>query len=223
MADHTHPDPLGDIAAFAVLGDERRRRLYDYVAAQRRPVGRDEAAAAVGIGRPLAAYHLEKLARAGLLDVAFARPPGRGGPGAGRPAKHYLRAEHSLVAQAPARDYAFAAELLADAVDDAGPDVAGAARTLARERGRELGASLRPHTDLGVALAARGYEPHRAADGTVTLANCPFHAVAATHPELVCSLNHAYIEGLLAETGDSHTAHLEPDPGRCCIVIRPAA
>jgi predicted ArsR family transcriptional regulator len=59
------------------------------------PVGRDAVAARVGVGRTLAAFHLDKLAAAGLLTISFARPPGRTGPGAGRPAKLYRRAPTS--------------------------------------------------------------------------------------------------------------------------------
>ena len=64
-----------------------RRRLYDYVVAQGHEVGRVEAAEAVGIQKALAAFHLDRLAGSGLLDVVFRRPAGKAGPGAGRPAK----------------------------------------------------------------------------------------------------------------------------------------
>lgn len=218
------PDPLGDTAAFVSLGDERRRRLYDYVVAQRRPVGRDEAAEAVGIGRPLAAYHLDKLAEAGLLDVVFSRPPGRSGPGAGRPAKHYLRPERALAAQTPARNYALLARLLADAVDRAGPEPAGAACALAHEQGRRVGTELVSTGDIEGGLAARGYEPHSDPDGTLRLGNCPFHSVATAHPELVCGLNHAFIEGVLEGAGAADKlAELDPRDGHCCVAIRSRA
>lgn len=217
-------DPLGDVAAFASLKDERRRRLYDHVIAQRRPVGRDEAAEAVGIGRPLAAYHLDKLAHAGLLDVVFSRPPGRSGPGAGRPAKQYVRSQRALAAHAPARDYAFVAQLLAETVGRAGPSVVESARALAREEGRRLGGELASGADLEAELAARGYEPERDTDGALRLGNCPFHSVAATNPELVCSLNQAFIEGLLERAGGAdQTAELDPCAGRCCVTIRDRA
>ncbi|HET8672573.1 MAG TPA: helix-turn-helix domain-containing protein [Thermoleophilaceae bacterium] len=218
-------DPLGDVAAFAALGDERRRRLYDHVVAQRRPVGRDEAAEAVGIGRPLAAYHLDKLAQAGLLDVVFARPPGRSGPGAGRPAKQYVRAQRTLAAQTPVRDYEFVAQLLAETIGRADRALAESARELAREQGRRLAAELASGVDLDAELAARGYEPRRDPDGAIELSNCPFHAVAATNPELVCSLNQAFLEGLLERAGAAdQIAELDPCAGRCCVTIRkPAA
>ena len=47
------------MAAIALLADELRQRLYRFVAAQPGPVTRDQAAAAVGISRKLAAFHLD--------------------------------------------------------------------------------------------------------------------------------------------------------------------
>src|ERR1700745_3761288 len=80
-----------EISVIAVLDDPVRRRLYDYVSSQGDGVSRSEAAQATGIGRTLAAFHLDRLATAGLVEVIFARPAGRSGPGAGRPAKLYRR------------------------------------------------------------------------------------------------------------------------------------
>src|SRR3954451_18430124 len=98
--------PISDaLSALTALGEPVRRRLYDFVSARKAPVGRDEAAEGGGIGRSLAAYHLDKLAEQGLLTVAYERPGGRTGPGAGRPAKLYARAEREVTASVPARDY----------------------------------------------------------------------------------------------------------------------
>jgi hypothetical protein len=46
--------------------------------------------------RSVAACHLDKLAGAGLLQVRYQRLAGREGPGAGRPAKIYRRADIQL-------------------------------------------------------------------------------------------------------------------------------
>ena len=79
---------MEDLDAIALLADPVRRSAYQAVVdAGMEPVGRDEVAAAVGIGRTLAAFHLDKLVEAGLLEASFARRTGRSGPGAGRPAK----------------------------------------------------------------------------------------------------------------------------------------
>jgi len=207
-------DPLG---ALTSLGDATRRRIYDHVAAQPAPVGRDEVAAAAGVGRTLAAYHLDRLASEGLLTITHERRTGRSGPGAGRPAKLYARAERELAVSVPPRDYHLAARLLADA---AAADTAGHTRralTEAAERlGREIasrGGSLEP------LLRERGYEPYEDEPGVTRLRNCPFHAVAQRQPEVVCEMNLALLRGL-AEGIDGLTATLEPAPGRCCVALR---
>src|SRR5215217_7716822 len=129
-------DPLG---ALSSLGDATRRRIYDHVAGQTAPVSREEVAAAAGVGRTLAAYHLDRLAAEGLLVVTHERRTGRSGPGAGRPAKLYARSEHELAVSVPPRDYHLAARLLADA---AAADTDGRTRralvAAAARLGREL-------------------------------------------------------------------------------------
>ena len=54
-------DP-GTLSAIAVLADDLRRRMYEFIRRADGPVTRDEAAAAVGISRKLAAFHLDKRA-----------------------------------------------------------------------------------------------------------------------------------------------------------------
>ena len=105
------------LTGLAGLGDPIRRALYRHVAERGVPISRDEAAQAVGISRPLAAYHLDKLVHDGLLEPRYHRRGSRRGPSAGRPAKHYVRADRQLELSLPARDYAALAELLAHAVE----------------------------------------------------------------------------------------------------------
>src|SRR5580704_9447721 len=105
------------LAAVSSLDDPVRARLYEVVSASTAAVGRDEAAAAAGIGRPLAAYHLDKLVELGLLTATYQRTTGRDGPGAGRPAKFYARSGREFAVTVPPREYELAARLLAVAVD----------------------------------------------------------------------------------------------------------
>ncbi|MEU7601847.1 helix-turn-helix domain-containing protein [Streptomyces sp. NPDC041003] len=218
---------MKDIDAIAVLQDPVRRRLYEYVAAQGREVGRNEAAEAVGVARTLAAHHLDRLAEAGLLESGSRRLTGRSGPGAGRPAKVYTRARVERSVSLPARDYRTAAELLAEAAEQAGLDAALCAA--ARRRGEALRGSAGPCGGLDEALdvlAARGYEPHlEAAEGAaeaaarvVRMRNCPFHAVAERFPPLVCGMNLALLEGLLGAGGPLR-ARMDARPGECCVVV----
>src|SRR5580698_6042301 len=125
------------LAVLSSLEDPVRRRLYEFVSRSVQPVGRDEAAAAMGIGRPLAAYHLDKLAALGLLTASYRRPAGRGGPGAGRPAKVYARSGSEFSVTVPPREYELAARLLVAAVE---ADQGGCARAALRDAARQFGA-----------------------------------------------------------------------------------
>ncbi|MFE5681166.1 helix-turn-helix transcriptional regulator [Streptomyces erythrochromogenes] len=221
---------MKDIDVIAVLQDPVRRRLYEYVAAQGREVGRNEAAEAAGVARTLAAHHLDRLTEAGLLESASRRLTGRSGPGAGRPAKVYTRARVERSVSLPARDYRTAAELLAEAAEQAGLDAGLCAA--ARRRGESLRGDTAPCGGLGEAmelLAARGYEPHleegeegEGSEGgqgaVVRMRNCPFHAVAERFPPLVCGMNLALLEGLIGTDGPVR-ARMDARPGECCAVV----
>src|SRR5688572_13210514 len=213
--------PLEPVSALSALGDPTRRRAYDHVSAQARPVGRDEVATALGLGRTLAAYHLDRLAKAGLLSVAYARRSGRSGPGAGRPVKLYERSDREVAVSVPPRDYGVAARLLADA---AARDEHGATRAALREAaeslGREIAASAADPPDLERLLRERGYEPYVDDAGVTRLRNCPFHAVAQSHPEVVCDMNLSLLAATLAGLDADLHAVLEPGPGRCCVAIK---
>jgi predicted ArsR family transcriptional regulator len=132
---------VSDVEAIAALGEPVRRRLYDYVVAQDHDVGRAEAADAAGVGKTLAAFHLDRLAEAGLLDVVFRRPPGKAGPGAGRPAKLYRRSGQDLAVSLPPRDYVTPAALLAEVVEALGAEAG--LEEAARRYGRTTGASAK--------------------------------------------------------------------------------
>ena len=208
-----------------LLQDPIRAALYRYVIAQDHDVGRNEAASAVEIQRGLAAFHLDKLAEAGLLEVTFRRLSGRTGPGAGRPAKLYRRADREAVASVPPRSYETAAALLAETVEQAGADLTlqGAAREMGERAGRQRHADVATEDALGgtimEALKDLGYEPYL--DGPVVrMRNCPFHALSERFPPLICGMNHALITGLLSGL-DAQSCHarLDPAPRRCCVAI----
>jgi predicted ArsR family transcriptional regulator len=237
---------MTDLASLSSLDDPVRRRLYEVVCERAEPVGRDEAATAAGVGRALAVYHLDKLVEAGLLTASYQRPPGRSGPGAGRPAKLYMRSDREFAVTVPPREYELAARLLVQAVE---ADPSGNSRTAlveaARRLGAELGGRFRPAdadrtavadrtgvagrtgvveldgvADLGEALAEHGYEPRSSEDGVIRLRNCPFHQLAEHHRDVVCGMNLGLIEGILAGLGaDGQRAVLDPQPGHCCVAI----
>src|SRR5437764_14749887 len=131
------------IAAFSSLADPTRRRLYLYTTARPDGTGRDEAAAAVGISRGLAAFHLDRLVADGLLVAGYRRLTGRSGPGAGRPAKIYRRSERELSFSIPRRNHELLARLFAQAMSSTTSSTA-------------LDALMVAATDLRGSLRARG-------------------------------------------------------------------
>lgn len=223
------------IAGLAALDEPVRRDLYFYVSSRAGEVSRDEAARAVGVSRTLAGFHLDRLADEGLLDTSFRRLSGRTGPGAGRPSKLYRRSGRQLAISLPQRSYELAAGILAAAVDASGARKARAAlRKAARAVGERIGADAnaragsrpgkkRRLAGTVAALAAHGYEPAQA-KGEVRLRNCPFHALATEHKELVCGMNLALLEGVVSVVDlPDVSAVLDPKPGMCCVVLKRGA
>lgn len=212
-------EPQDAVEVVGNLADPVRRRLYEHICAQTGPVTREEAATAVGISRTLAAYHLDKLAEAGLLETGYARPEGRSGPGAGRPAKHYTRSAQEVSVTLPARSYLLMADVLAAAYT---ADETGSVRAAAELVAGRVGRSAGEGTDVETALRSAGYEPVTTLEGKIEMLNCPFHQLSDSHTELVCGLNLELIGGLLEGTGQPRSrAHLCPKAGRCCVVIDP--
>lgn len=241
VADTTRvaPDGPAALTAVALLAEPVRRQLFEFVRRSPAPVTRDEAAASCGISRKLAAFHLDKLVRAGLLrsgtDVRTA--------GVGRRPKAYEPGDVEVAVSVPPRHYDLLAELLLDAVTAArspaetdggapGEVVAEAGRQAAHRRGVLLGADAREQTRAGRlgperaltlavgVLEACGYEPARADPRRVVLRNCPFHRLVDRSRDLVCGLNQAFCAGVVAGLGaPGVTAALTPEPGRCCVQL----
>ncbi|GAA4226921.1 helix-turn-helix domain-containing protein [Actinomadura meridiana] len=213
---------MEDIEAIALLQDPVRRRLYEFVAGRGREVGRNEAAEAAGVTRTLAAFHLDKLVGAGLLEVGSRRLTGRSGPGAGRPAKVYRVSAVEREVSVPARDYRTAAGVLAEAAEMAGLDMG--VQDAARRKGRMLRAATGPCgglDDLARVLSDRGYDPVRDENADVIrMRNCPFNGVAELFPPLVCGMNLALLEGLVE--GSEVRVRMDPRPGWCCVAAEPS-
>lgn len=216
------------VASIGALGDPLRRDLYLYVCERPYAVSRDEAAQAVGVPLHKAKFHMDRLEAEGLLTSEFARLTGRTGPGAGRPAKLYRRAESEISVSLPGREYEIAGHLLAAAVATSartGESPIEALHREAAERGRDWARATATEsvaTPLELAeqvLARHGYEP-RDDDQRMVLANCPFHTLAASHTEMVCGMNLALVQGLVDEIGsEAIECRLEPGEQRCCVVL----
>jgi predicted ArsR family transcriptional regulator len=223
-----------DLAAVALLAEPVRQRLYRYVRDRREPVGREEAARHAGISIKLAAFHLDRLVEAGLLEVDYRRLTGRVGPGAGRPAKVYSVAQRAFEIALPQTRYALAASMMATALS--GDTSEGGAATLeqvAGEVGEMLGAETRTlartrHGRRDEALRQLeqlGFEPQPRGSGDLVLRNCIFRELSESHRELVCGMNAALVRGLLAGA-DLRTMRVEGRPAEeriaessCCVRI----
>jgi predicted ArsR family transcriptional regulator len=226
------------VAAIAALDDDIRRALFEHVRASAgTPVTRESAAAAVGISRKLAAFHLDKLVELGLLRSGFSSVTARR---VGRAPRVYEPSASDIAVRVPERAPELLAEILVEAVagpdgDQPDPHASQSARHVARRRGVALGRRVRDHARpgrLGVeratalaedALAAEGFEPYRVGT-TVRLRNCPFHPLAATAPQFVCGLNREYLAGMVEGLGADGriSAELAPRAGECCVAISPA-
>jgi predicted ArsR family transcriptional regulator len=225
-----------DAEALGALEDELRRRLYVFVRSQGRPVNRDESASAAGISRKLAAFHLDKLVDRGLLTPTYARPPGRGGRGAGRSAKYYQPSNRQIDVTIPERRYDLLGSVFLRALRSQRQGEAGeeAARRAAGETGLEIGRAERqrlgippPGPERATAVTTQileqtGYEPYRDERGYVRLRSCPFDELAEQARDLVCSMNARLVEGIVRGL-DNETLGvvLEPVPGECCVRLEP--
>jgi hypothetical protein len=50
-----------------------------------------------------------------------------------------------------------------------------------------------------------------------------FHHLVGEHLDLVCSLNEDLLGAAVHAAGVDLVAELDPEPGRCCVVLRPKA
>jgi predicted ArsR family transcriptional regulator len=132
-----------------------------------------------------------------------------------------------VVVSLPDRRYDLVGRLLCSALEQAERSENSQQATLhqrAYELGKQLGVTAHatargsdPRDTVLRTLQAHGYQP-RTEDEAIVVANCPFHALAQDHTELVCRMNLHLLRGLLdslAPTG--LTALLRPSTGRCCV------
>ena len=220
------------LAAVAMLADRVRRSLFDVVRRSSAAVTREEAAEAVGVSRNLAAFHLDKLVAAGLLEAAPS-PHGSGRPG--RRPRCYAPADTDVAISIPPRKPTLLAQLLLAAMVEAeeGASPVDTADRVARRRGRALGAAERAARRPGrlgaeralsllmVVLGSHGYDPVRGEGVAAQFRSCPFHPMARDAPEIVCRLHHSYLTGLLEGLqAEAVEPVLAPGTGGCCVELR---
>ena len=222
-----------DVPAVSALDDQTRFRLYRFIRDADRPVSREEAAIGVGISRKLAAFHLEKLVAAGLLEVPLKVESRSHTPG--RAPKVYSTAQREFSVTIPVRRYELLGDILLEAMADSSEvdrSAQGAAIAAAR-RGRATGEKIREEKVLGRVgperalsaveefLAEAGFEPDRPDPQTIVMRNCPFRTLAQRWPELVCEINYAYLDSLAGGIGsDRVRAVRRPPNGTCCVALQ---
>jgi predicted ArsR family transcriptional regulator len=220
-----------DLAAVALLAEPVRQRLYSYLRERHEPVGREDAARHAGIAVKLAAFHLDRMAEAGLLDVEYRRLTGRVGPGAGRPAKLYSLSPRHISIALPQTRYALAASMMATALagGPSGADGPDRLQEVATTAGESLGAGIRRQVRTNRArreavrreLEHLGYDPQSQGSGVLSLRNCIFSELSASHRQLVCGMNAAFVRGLLqgAALRSSQVEGRTIEPPNCCVQI----
>jgi predicted ArsR family transcriptional regulator len=177
----------------AAIGDPALRETALFVRGQGRPVTADDAARALAVPRTVARSRLEKLAAAGLVEIAFERRSGRSGPGAGRPAKTYAPAAETAPIEFPTRRYEALAGLLIAALPARGRPAQLAQVGL--EFGRQLALAARvPRAGttagalkaLSRALGRLGFhaaiESVSDEEAVIVSATCPLRPLVAAEP-----------------------------------------
>jgi predicted ArsR family transcriptional regulator len=192
-----------DAAVARALAAPTRAAILDHLRAAG-PRAVKEVADAVGVHANVARGHLDVLVSAGLATVSWRR-----NAAGGRPAKVYeatpVHVEDGTV---------LVSDILASLIEAAAP-APGTAKKIAEQAGERLARRIRPgddtlgfteqvewlqralaHVSGGVRVAGRG-------DDWVELEDldCPFKGIAASHPEIACSLDKALKEGIMRALG----------------------
>jgi predicted ArsR family transcriptional regulator len=186
------------------LGDNTRYAIYLELARAGSPRSTADIADSLGLHPNTVRPHLERMRDVGLLQV---EADGRGS--VGRPQHRYALAPDapSLGLEPPAfpllarmlAPLAAASELEPDDVAlvgaEAGRAMALAGGTVPRKACVEAVTSM---------LAELGFDPAVVANddvATIAFTHCPFAALAAAHPEVVCHLHRGLIQGYVEQIG----------------------
>lgn len=205
----------------AVLADPTRFHIYEALARSRpRAYTAQEVARQFYLHPNVARTHLSRLEEVGLLE-SFLEKTGRGG----RPARRYRARDRAVTLQFPRRDWLWLARLLVRTCEELGPPAMEAAQRHAYEEGLELGRRLTSRPALGSdgGPAGPGIQD-RCADGlpvpawqellqreagahslsvrqdgglSLCFTSCVLREVAQDHPQTVCALHRAYLQGLM--------------------------
>jgi predicted ArsR family transcriptional regulator len=187
---------------------------------------------ASGLSANAVRFHVTRLLRQGVIDVA----PAVGDRGPGRPATYYAALPEEAVD--PTSAYRVLASLLGRELAHTGGTAAAvdagrawAGRVLNQLDGPAAGDGAPPDAVELVALlfARTGFRPSIDDDGvddgaTIRLHRCPFFDIAAEQPDVVCAVHRGLVMGLLEQVGSDRTVELTPvldGSGPCVLRLAP--
>lgn len=206
--------------ASAALASPPRRRLFEMLRADGAAEDAHRLASAAGLHVSTVRFHLDVLARAGLV-TSWSQPRGT----AGRP-----RTVYRAVARAEPRGYQALTGLLAAALADTPQARTARAEQAGLAWAAELATGTERHPPLGAEAAVRavtglftdlGFDPELVGgegDRQIRLRDCPFRDAARAHPEVVCAVHLGLLRGTLNELGaPPTTTTLQPfvEPELC--------
>ncbi|MGA7096457.1 MAG: helix-turn-helix domain-containing protein [Acidimicrobiia bacterium] len=191
----------------SALGDPTRRAIYIAVRESAEPLTTSNVAELLDIHPNVARLHLDRLADDGYLKVSHRRPSGKGGPGAGRPAKCYQATAKEVSVHFAPRRFEMLVEMLIRILDDIAPDnLSLVAEQVGRAYGQEIAAEIGAPEEPGyegavqavaTAMTGLGFSVDPDAEGQRLLtSHCPFGEAATNHPEVICSLDRGIVAGL---------------------------
>jgi predicted ArsR family transcriptional regulator len=192
-----------------VNGERQREAILEALSSAPDGLDTNQLAERVDLHPNTIRWHLGRLTDAGLVQATPKRRHGRGRPSI----------VHRLTGDGIARgrdEYRLLATMLTDVV---AADRAGEAR--AYEAGVRWGRHLQraePGASLAQLLDQEGFaaEQHGA---ELEMRRCPFYALAESAPQVICTLHHGIIDGVLDEAGSGGAVErLDPfvEP-RLCI------
>ena len=180
----------------------RRLHVLRLLRASKEPRSIASVADELGVHPNTVRFHVDSLARAGLVEQVLGDSVGRGRP------PTLFRASRRMDPTGPT-NYRLLADILTGYVA-ASPDAATIATQLGRSMSPALVASPPAHrapsqtravTDLTAFLAELGFSPEPV-DGRrareIPLRHCPFQTLAEQHREVICSVHLGVMQGALA-------------------------
>jgi predicted ArsR family transcriptional regulator len=190
-------------------GDRQRAAILEALRGSSDGLDTSQLATAVGLHANTVRWHLGRLEASGLVQSSPEQRRRRG-----RPAIIFRLTPEGVVADRD--EYRLLALMLTDAL---------ARDATAYETGVRWGRQLHdasPGASVAELLDHEGFAAEQTAD-RIEMRRCPFCALAADAPQVICSLHHGILDGALAASGsDREVARLDAfvEPAVCVAHLR---